>query len=42
MRNPQELVAIAKAAESGLARMAPNLAEKLVADLPAIFGGRSI
>ncbi len=42
MPNPQEIVAIAKAAESGLAKMAPNLAEKLMADLPAIFGGRGM
>ncbi len=42
MPNPQEVVAIAKAAESGLAKMAPNLAEKLMADLPAIFAGRGM
>lgn len=42
MPNPQEIVAVAKAAESVVARMAPNLAEKLVADLPAIFGGRGM
>ncbi len=42
MPNPQEIVAVAKAAESMVARMAPNLAEKLVADLPAIFGGRGM
>ncbi len=46
MPNPQEIAAVVKAAESGLARLAPNLvdnlAQKLVADLPAIFGGRGL
>jgi len=39
MPNVAEVALIARVAESGIARVAPTLSEKLIADLPQIFGG---
>jgi len=39
MTNVAEVALIARVAESGLARVAPTLSERLVAELPQIFGG---